>query len=239
MGLLNELREATPLAERLANAALDAAEGYRQAATAAATIKLPTPAAAQSATSAPLSSSGGGGGGGGLIAAPQQVRSVDRKLVKSTDWLNEHCQRTTFSIPNPRNRNAAAENDMVTVGGWDCSGELHMVADFYDPAEMARLRGDPKPLSASQSGGPSGGGGDSSGRGDPTLGRTGAIPGFRNVGTGVVNPLVGSSGSSSVGVSGPLQVTDPALAEQTRLLREIRDQGRADAGLSRRVGGRP
>lgn len=235
MGLLKELREATPLAEALAAAVIDAADGLGKAAVAASTIQLPAPPAPAGRATlgsapAPASSSEGAAGGGMLIAPPRQIRSVDRKLIKAEDWLNAKCERTTFKIPNPRNPNAAAQGDMVTVGGWDCSAELHMEANFYDPDDMAKLRGDK--TSSTRSGGGSGNQGP-----DPRF----VIPDTRTVfagGDGIVGDGSTSAGGPSR-PSGPVQVTDPAMAEQTRLLREIRDQGRQDAGLGRRVGGRP
>lgn len=233
MGILRELRDAVPLAEALASATLDAAEGLRQASEAASTFLLPKSASAATPTSGGgVSSSGEGGGGGGTLAATSPlVRAVDRSLQPRTvDWLNAHCERTTFKIPNPRNRNAAAENDMVTVGGWDCFEELHVVSDFYDPADMAKLTGGDRRSSSRRSGG-SGNTGI-----DPRL-----VPAEHTRVFAGGDGIVGGSTSAPAAnrPSGPVPVSDPAMAEQTKLLREIRDQGRQDSGLSRRVGGRP
>ncbi len=241
MALLKELREAVPLALALEGAIDGAAAGLQSAAEAAARVKIPAqPLSAQSL--APRSTTGGGGGGGDTatgggerIAPPRLVRAVNRQLQpRSVDWLNEKCARTTFSIPNPRNPHAARDNDMVSLGGWDCSGELHMVADFYDPADWDRLTGADLTRSSRSTKGSGNNGGPINPR---------AAIGSRNDQEIYVNATGDSQGGSSTRPSGPTPVSDAttarALDEQTRLLREIRDQGRQDAGLGRRVGGRP
>lgn len=211
-GILDELREAVPLARALKGLVGETESAMAKLATAAATV-LPSQEPGTSAQADASTVSTGSGGGGGSRNGPRMFRSKGGKFSRPEDWVKEHGVQTTVLLGQDE------------VLAWDCTRALgDPLAIFVDPDALQALMQKLRP--------------STSGHGTRTTKHPGAPTGrteYAGTAYDPTKPFTGSTGNVTPSVYPSVVSSDEAI----RLLRDIRDQGRQDGSLARRTGGRP